>query len=476
MKQDYLASLRNGEPLTNHQLIRLIISLSIPAILAQISSIVMQYIDASMVGHFGSTESAAIGLVSTSTWLMGGLCMAMNVGFVVQIAQKIGAKDDKGARNLVRLGLATSLLWSLILMTIGVLVSGSLPHWLRGESILHDDASLYFLVFALSIPIFQLNGLASGMIQSSGNMKLPSILHIVMCVLDIIFNAFLIFPSLSFTLFSTPITLPGFGFGVFGAALGTVLAEAVIVFFMLRHLLIQSPSLHLRRDEPFEFSKADLQSAFKLAAPIGFEQVVMCGAHIASTYILAPLGTVSIAANSFSITAESLCYMPGYGIAQAATTIIGQSIGALRKELTIRLAWLTTTLGMIIMAATGALMFVFAPEMIALISPDPEVQRLGTIILRIEAFAEPMYGASIVANGVFRGAGDTFVPSCMNLFSMWAIRIPLAAFLAPLYGIRGVWIAMAAELTCRGILFLIRLKQRRWEKNAWLRAKKAANA
>ena len=130
---------------------------------------------------------------------------------------------------------------------------------------------------------------------------------------------------------------------------------------------------------------------------------------------------------------------------------------------------------MIIMAATGALMFVFAPEMIALISPDPEVQRLGTIILRIEAFAEPMYGASIVANGVFRGAGDTFVPSCMNLFSMWAIRIPLAAFLAHIYGIRGVWIAMAAELTCRGILFLIRLKQRRWEKNAWLRAKKAAN-
>ena len=475
MKQDYLASLRNGDPLTTRQLIWMIISLSVPAILAQISSIIMQYIDASMVGHLGSTESAAIGLVSTSTWLMGGLCMAMNVGFVVQIAQKIGAKDETSARNLVRLGLGTSLIGSLILLTIGVLVSDSLPVWLRGKDILHADASLYFLVFALSIPIFQINRLASGMIQSSGNMKLPSILHIVMCVLDVIFNAFLIFPSLTFTLFSFTITLPGFGLGVFGAAMGTVLAEAIIAFFMLRHLLIKCPSLHIRREEPFLFSKSDLKSAFKLAAPIGFEQFVMCGAHIASTYILAPLGTVAIAANTFSITAESLCYMPGYGIAQAATTIIGQSIGALRKELTIRLAWLTTALGMLIMAATGALMYVFAPEMIALISPDPEVQKLGTIILRIEAFAEPMYGASIVANGVFRGAGDTFVPSCMNLFSMWAIRIPLAAFLAQTYGVRGVWIAMATELTCRGILFLIRLKQRRWEKKAWERSQKASD-
>ena len=464
MKQDYLASLRNGDPLTPRQLIRMIIRLSIPAILAQISSIIMQYIDASMLGHLGSTESASVGLVASSTWLMGGLCMALNIGFTVQIAQAIGAKDDRQARNLVRLGLLTGMIGSLILLLIGVLISGSLPLWLRGSADLQPGASLYFLVFALSIPIFEVNGLATGMIQSSGNMKLPSILHILMCVLDVLFNAFLIFPELSFELFSFHITLPGFGFGIFGAALGTVLAEAVIVFFMLRHLLIQSPALRLRLEERFVFSKAALKTAFKLAAPIGFEQFVMCAAYIASTYILAPLGSISLAANAFSVTAESLCYMPGYGIASAATTIIGQSIGAGRVALTRRLAWLTTWLGMGIMAATGALMFVFAPEMIALISPDPEVQRLGTLILRIEAFAEPMYGASIVANGVFRGAGDTFVPSCMNLVSMWAIRIPLAACLAPIYGIQGVWIAMAAELTCRGIMFLLRLRSSRWQK------------
>ncbi len=463
MKEDFLAKLRNGETLNTRQLIKMITWLSVPAILAQISSIVMQYIDASMLGHLGSQEAASIGLVASSTWLMGGLCMAMNIGFTVQIAQAIGAKENVQARNLVRMGMITGLLWSVLLLTIGVLVSESLPGWLRGDIALHGSSTVYFLVFALSMPIFELNHLAGGMIQCSGNMKLPSILHILMCLLDVVFNAFLIFPSLSFEICSFQITLPGFGFGVFGAALGTVLAEGVVAFFMLRYLLIKSPLLSLRREERFVFSMPHLTKAFRLAAPIGFEQFVMSGAQIASTYILAPLGSVAIAANSFSVTAESLCYMPGYGIASAATTMIGQAIGAGRKELTRRLAWLTTWMGMGIMAATGALMFVFAPEMIAIISTDPEVRRLGTLILRIEAFAEPMYGASIVANGVFRGAGDTFAPSCMNLVSMWAIRIPLAAYLAPIYGLKGVWIAMASELTCRGCMFLIRLKGNRWE-------------
>lgn len=127
-----------------------------------------------------------------------------------------------------------------------------------------------------------------------------------------------------------------------------------------------------------------------------------------------------------------------------------------------RLGWLTTLFGAALMAGSGALMFAFAPQMIGILTPDTQVRALGASVLRIEAFAEPMFGASIVAGGVFRGAGDTLVPSCMSLFSMWAVRIPLAAFLAPRIGLRGVWIAMCTELCFRGIIFLIRLAGHRW--------------
>lgn len=462
MKVDYLKKLRDGEKLSFKELIIMTVSLSLPAIFAQISSIVMQYIDAAMLGHLGTNEAAAIGLVASSQWLMGGFCMAVGIGFTVQIAQAIGAKKDEMARNMVRLGLVCAIGMSLNLLLIGVCVHGSLPAWLGGSVDIQHDASMYFLVFALSIPIMQINYVAGGMIQCSGNMKLPSILHIAMCVLDVIFNALLIFPQTHFSVFGAELTLPGFGLGVVGAALGTALSELVISFFMLYHLLVKSPKLHLRKGEHLVWSSSQIGAAIKLAIPVAFEQVVMCGAHIASTVIVAPLGAIAIATNSLSVTAESLCYMPCYGIGSAATTIIGQCIGAKREELTRKLAWLTTSLGMGIMACTGALMFVFAPQMIALLSPDPEVQALGTAVLRIEAFAEPLYGASIVATAVFRGAGDTLVPSCMNFASMWFVRIVLAFHLAKTMGLQGVWIAMCVELCFRGGIFLLRMRGKAW--------------
>lgn len=465
MSKDYLEALRNGEHLTLRQLTRLIIHLSLPAIFAQISSIVMEYIDASMVGHLGSNEAASIGLIASSTWLFGSMCGATSIGFTVQIAQSIGAKDNAKARNIVRMGLVTGLGVSALLLCLGVLISGGLPAWLGGTPDIQQNATWYFLIFMLSLPIMQLNAMAGGMLQCSGNMKVPSVLHILMCILDVLFNAVLIFPSWKLKPFG--LTIPGFGLGVIGAALGTALSQLVIACLMLYFLLIRAPSLRLRRDERMKFSPAILKNALKLAAPVGFEQLVVCGAYVAATRIVAPLGVVAIAANAFAVTAESLCYMPGYGIGSAATTLIGQSIGAKRNDLTRKLAALTTGLGMIVMTAMGVLLYIFAPEMIALLSPDPDIQKLGTTVLRIEAFAEPLYGASIVANGVFRGAGDTFVPSCLNLVSMWAIRIPLSAWLVIEHGLVGVWIAMAAELSCRGIMFLIRLKSKRWQKKSY---------
>ena len=183
-----------------------------------------------------------------------------------------------------------------------------------------------------------------------------------------------------------------------------------------------------------------------------------------STIIVAPLGTVAIAANSFAITAESLCYMPGYGISNAATTLVGQSIGARRRDLTWRFAHISVLMGMAVMALMGVVMYAGAPLIMGIMTPDAEVMALGARILRIEAFAEPMYAASIVAYGVFVGAGDTLIPSIMNLGSIWAVRLSLAAFLAPEYGLEGVWIAMCVELCFRGIIFLIRLYRKKWLK------------
>ena len=461
-----LALIRNDKPMTLKQQIRLTVQLSVPAVVAQLSAIVMQYIDAAMVGSLGAEASAAIGLVSTTTWLFWGLCGAAATGFSVQVAHKIGAGDIQGARNVLRQSLTATIVFSLLLTTLGAAISGALPGWLGGDASIRHDASLYFLVFALFLPALQMNFLAGGMLRCSGNMHVPSLLGVAMCVLDIAFNFFLIFPSREWSAAGFSFTMPGAGLGVAGAALGTAAAEAVVAGILLWYLWTHSQELRLAGEHgSFRPSLAVQKKALRIGLPMGIEHIVICGAQIMTTVIVAPLGIFAIAANSFAITAESLCYMPGYGIADAATTLVGQSLGANRRRLTRSFARITVFMGMGVMGIMGAAMYFFAPQIIGLMTPVEDICKLGVMALRIEAFAEPMFAASIVAYGVFIGATDTLVPCLMNFFSIWAVRLSLAAVLAPTMGLQGVWIAMCVELCFRGTIFLIRLRSGRWMKN-----------
>ena len=458
-----LALIRDGRPMTLGQQLRLTVRLSVPAVIAQLSSIVMQYIDAAMVGSLGAEASASIGLVSTTTWLFSGLCMAAATGFSVQVAHKIGAGDMQGARAVLRQSLTATSVFSLLLAALGMAISGVLPVWLGGDISIRHDASLYFCIFSLFLPALQMNFLAGGMLRCCGNMNAPSLAGVAMCVLDVVLNFFLIFPSRTWSVAGISFTMPGAGLGVGGAALGTAAAEAVVAGILLWYLWTSSDKLRLAGEQgSFRLQATTLKKAFRIGIPMGIEHIVICGAQIMTTVIVAPLGVFAIAANSFAITAESLCYMPGYGIADAATTLVGQSIGAGRRRLTRSFARITVFSGMVVMGLMGVLMYLFAPQIIGLMSPVGEIRQLGVMALRIEAFAEPMFAASIVAYGVFVGAADTLVPCMMNFFSIWAVRLSLAALLAPSLGLKGVWIAMCVELCFRGMIFLVRLKRERW--------------
>ena len=457
MKKDLLAGMRNGETLSRRNQIELVLRLSIPAILAQISTILMEYIDASMVGHLGSSASAAIGIVSTTTWLVGGLCHAIGTGFTVSIAHTIGAGKDEEARQHVRAGLLTGLAFSTVLALICALIHTQFPYWMGAEEAVAGDASKYFLIFGMTLPLMQINYTGFGMLECSGNMRLPSIMNVVMCFLDVIFNALLINTETNISLFGGRLLLhlPGAGLGVTGAALGTFFSELTGAVFVLFALLVFSQKLHLRRGEKKQLSFHNWCVAVRMSLPVMTSSLVMGSAYVLSTKIVSPLGTIAIAANSFAITAESFCYMPGYGISHAATTLVGQAKGAKRPPLMKQFSYLCVAMGILLMALSGVLLYIYAPEMIGILTPDERIRSLGTAILRIEAFAEPMFGASIVIEGVFRGLGKTMRPTILNLISMWCIRLPLSAFAAARFGLVGVWVVMCAELIFRGTIFLV---------------------
>lgn len=460
-----ISLIRSGKPLSFGQQLRLTAMLSWPAMMAQLSSIMMQYIDAAMVGRLGADDSASVGLVSTSLWLCWGVCSMVTMGFSVQVAHSVGAGDFEKARSILRQSIVACLLFSLCVTAVASAVAFPLPHWLGGDEAVCPKASLYFLVFVLALPLLTYNYLGGAMLRCAGNMKVPGALNVMMCVLDVMFNFLLIFPSRTVTLLGVGIHIPGAGLGVLGAALGTVSAEAITAGAMMFYLLRIQPDLRLRGTRgSFRPTRGVLRKALRISAPMTLEHAVICGAQIAVTVIVAPLGNFAIAANAFAVTAESLCYMPGYGIADAATTLVGQSYGAGRKDLARRFGYITTALGMVTMSLMGVVLYIFAPAVMELMSPVREIVDLGASALRIEAFAEPMFAAAIVAYGVMVGVGDTILPACMNFGSIWLVRLPLAAILAPTMGLDGVWLAMCIELTFRGAIFLWRLLS-----GAWLR-------
>ena len=160
-----LALIREGKPMTLRQQLALTAQLSIPAVVAQISYIIMQYIDAAMVGSLGADAAASIGLVSTSTWLFWGVCVAAATGFSVQVAHHIGAGVFDRARSVLRQAFVATVGFSVLLAIIGMSISGYLPAWLGGDESIHRDASLYFFLFTLFLPALHLNFLDGGMLR-----------------------------------------------------------------------------------------------------------------------------------------------------------------------------------------------------------------------------------------------------------------------------------------------------------------------
>ena len=421
--------------------LRLVWQLSLPAILTQITTIAMQYIDSAMVGALGADASAAIGLVASSTWLFGGVTAAVSAGFSVQVAHRIGAGEDTEARTVVRHGLAAALTLAALLALLGLGICRQLPCWLGGGAEICADASAYFLTFSLMLPFSQLNSLTAGFWQCAGDMVTPSVLNAVMCGLDVVCNALLI-PH----------------FGVLGAGMGTALACALVSLAMGWCCCVRNAQLRLRRGETHAFRPEILKKAFRIGAPVAVQEIAMNGAMVASTMILAPLGAAAIAANSFAVTAESLCYMPGYGVGSAATTLVGRSVGAGDAAQARRYGNICTALGGALMGCTGLLMMIFCPFVFRLLTPVAEVRTLAAQALRIGLLAEPLFGVSIAAAGALRGAGDTLVPSLLNLGSIWIVRLGLSLLLVGKLGLRGMWIAMAIELCVRGTLMLWRQK------------------
>ena len=461
------AQMRRGEQVPLRHTMQVVLTLSIPSILQQIVVTAVEYIDAAMVGHIGASATASIGIVSSSTWLLHGMLAGLCMAFSIQVAQYLGADRQQDARGVLRQSMLFNLAVGLAAAAFGVGISRFLPGWLGADTALQTNASAYFAIWAASLPFAMAMGTYSSMLRSSGDALTPGLISVLTCVLDVIFNFCLINTTRETVVFGRTMTVWGLGWGVPGAALGTALATAISGVLTLAILRLRDGPLCIRKPGSWHITRACLHNVWKVGAPLAAERAVLSSAQVLLIRIVSGLGTTAIAANSLGVSAESLCYMAGYGIQDASLALVGQAVGANRRDMAKNFAWLCTGLGMGVMALSGVGLWIFAPTLMSLFTTDAAVIALGAQVLRIEAWAEPMFGASIVASGAMQGAGDSTSCFVLNIFSMWCIRLTLAFLLAPRLGLMGVWGAMCCELSIRGLLFLIRLARGKWlEKGA----------
>ena len=451
----------NGDP-SMKMTIATILSLALPAIIEQMMITMVQYVDTAMVGSLGSNATAAVGLTASTTWLIGGILNAAAIGFSVQVAQLIGAGELERVRSVVAQAVQFIFIFGSIIGAIAFAMSFPLPMLLGADKAIRADASLYFRIIACSVPFNFCSLMLSAIIRCSGDTRTPMILNMSINLINVILNFLFIYPTRSLSAFGFEFTMPGAGLGVAGAALGSFLSLFIVSMLFLAVLYIKDSSVKIRFGKLCPFEKRVLLSAWRLGLPVALERSLTCIAQIIITAIITSVGTVAVAANHLAVTAESLSYMPAYGLASAGTAMVGQAMGARRFDLAKKFSRITTYIGIIIMTMGGALLYWLAPDLIRIFSNEAEVIELGSTVLRIVAFAEPCFAMAIVITGILRGAGDTKAPFLISLTTMWGIRITFSLILSRHLGLVGIWLAMAIELCARGILFMIRLYRNRW--------------
>ena len=433
---------------------RRILALAWPTITEQLFQMMLGVVDTIMVGRLGPAALAAVGLGDQIVMLITVAFAAFAVGTTALVARHTGAREPEEAALvaqqsvMVTFALGTGIgVGTYVLAPWSMSVMGAAPE-------VHPGATFYLRAQAVAMLFLALNLVATGAMRGAGDTRTPLYLSIFLNVIHLGGNYLLIFGNLGFP-----------ALGVNGSAVSSATARVITGALAFALLLKPGSSLRLNPREWLRPRWGVIKRVLNIGLPATGEQLMMRLGMTAYVRIVSTLGTVAFAAHRVALNAESLSYMPGWGFAVAATTLVGQGLGAgnsKRAEASGYQAWF---LALIIMSMGAAAFFFFSKPLVMIFSDDPEVIRQGAVVLKLVALAQPGLATNMVMAGALRGAGDTRWTMINTTAGIWLVRLPLAYFMALEWGwgLTGAWVAMIADLTFRGALMLNRYRVGRWK-------------
>ena len=441
--------------LINRGMIATILTLAWPTMLEQLMQTAVQYIDTAMVGSLGTQATAAVGATTTVNWLVGSSVSALGVGFLSFFARAYGANDKKAASRAVMQAVVVTVFTGLLFTVLTLSLSGVIPVWMQVDPAIQRLAGRYFFILYLPMLPRTASMIFGTVLRAAGDTRSPMKIGILVNVVNVILNFLMIYPTRSLTVLGTTFTMPGFGWGVLGAAAASAIAFAVggvCITVVLWHHPMVSP-----RGQWFRPDWEILLPCLKTAMPNMLQRFGTSLGYVAFASMINSLGELSTAAHTIANTVESAFYIPGYGMQTAAATLAGNAYGARDRQRMKDLAAMFIPIEICLMILSGGALFVSAPALVGIFSDSPEVIALGTTVLRMVAVSEPFYGFSIIVEGMMLGVGNTKKPFVFNILGMWGVRIA-GTFLCVRFfagGLVAAWGCMIAHNMLLFALFLI---------------------
>jgi len=449
----------------SRSVLKTIFLLAWPVFLEQIFTTLVSYADTAMVGSLGAWATASVTISNSPVFLLNGVIMSLGVGITSLVARSVGAGDNETVRKLIRHAILLILIIGLPIAILILALYRTLPIIMgAGEDIIETAAQYNFYVSLGRIFMITSMTLNSAF-RGYGDTKTPLLINTVMNVVNVILNFFLIYPTRDITVLGYTFTMYGAGLEVKGAAIATAIGMTTGGLIALGVAFFRNNEYRISIHQSFRPDQKLLRQIFRISFPAMLERIFMSSSGIFVTRSIATLGTVNIAANSLCLTAESMSYMPGFAFQTAATTLVGQCLGAKKPTLAQKFVRTTMTIGVITMVFTGIGLFVFSNQLIGIFTTDAAVIELAARCLRLTAFMQPPQVAAWIFSGVLRGAGDTKYNFYITAVTNWGVRTLWSVLCIRVFhfGLVSAIVCMFAENIARLVLLYLRYRTGKWK-------------
>ena len=430
-----------------------LVALLLPLIAEQALSVTIGLADTLMVSSVGEAAVSGVSLVDSFNTLMIQVMSALATGGAVVTSQYIGHREPKNAKAAAAQILFVLASFSLVVAAVVVVGRHAILRGIFGsiDADVMRYAETYFLLSALSYPFIGLYNAGAALFRAQGNSKISMLSSLVMNVINIGGNAVLIY---------------GFGMGVLGAALASLVSRAVSCLVV--PWLLQRPACPLRVDGLRALAPDGglIRRILRVGIPAGIENGMFQIGKLSVSSLTSTLGTAAIAANAVANTASTFLNIPANAVGMAALTVVGQCLGAGEKEQAVyysRRLLLTAYCGAWVMNLSA---FLFANRfVISLFNLSPEAQTMALQVMVWFNFVSLFFWpSSFTLPNILRAAGDARFTMAVSILSMWVFRVGFCYVMV--LGFHGrllsIWMGMFLDWVFRSLCFFVRFARGRW--------------